>query len=85
VLAHETTHGMLRRRYGFWIDFTQPQWLREGYCDYVAQESSLTAAQAAGLEEQGSAHPALPYFHGRRRVAKLLEENGGSVDALFAS
>jgi len=85
VLAHETTHGMLRRRYGFWIDMTQPHWLREGYCDYVARESSLTAAQAAALEARGIAHPALPYFHGRQRVANLLEENGGSVDALFSS
>jgi hypothetical protein len=75
---------MLRRRYGMLIDLTAPQWLREGYCDHVAQESSFTAQQAAELEAEGLPHPALPYFHGRHRVAKLLGANGGSVDALFS-
>jgi hypothetical protein len=84
VLAHEIAHGMLRRRYGVWIEATKPQWLREGYADYVAQESSLTAAQAAQLEAKGVAHPALAYFHRRQHVARLLKANGGSVDALFS-
>lgn len=85
VLAHETAHGMLRRRYGITVDMTHPQWLREGYCDHVARESSLSAEQAAQLEADGIRHPALPYFHGRQRVARLLQENGGSVDALFGA
>lgn len=85
VLAHETAHGMLRRRYGITVDFLSPQWLREGYCDYVARESSLTPKDVAELEAQGADHPAFPYYFGRLRVAKLLEENGGSVDALFSS
>jgi len=84
VIAHETAHGMLRRRYGMWIDLTAPQWLREGYCDYVAQESSLTPEQVAELEAKGIQHPALPYFHGRWEVAQMLAANGGSVDELFS-
>src|SRR5690606_24111246 len=83
VLAHENTHGMLRRRSGVLVDVIHPQWLSEGYCDHVARETSLSAKDVAALEAGGSAHPALPYFHGRQRVARLLRANGGSVDALF--
>ena len=84
VLAHEVCHGMLRRHFGFSVDWSKPQWLREGYCDHVAQESSLTAAQVAQLKAAGRKHPAIPYFEGRQRVAAELGRNGGDVDALFA-
>lgn len=84
VIAHEMCHGMLRRRFGFAVDFTKPQWLREGYCDHVAQESSLSNADAVELKARGSAHPALPYYEGRRRVEASLSANGGNVDKLFA-
>ncbi len=42
VIAHETCHGMERRRFGVAVQATAPTWLFEGYCDYVAQESSLS-------------------------------------------
>lgn len=83
VLAHEFTHGLIRRRYGVLIATTLPSWKVEGYCDHVADESSLSPGDVARLEAAGEDHPALPYFHGRRRVAATLARNGGSVDALF--
>ena len=84
VLAHEICHGMLRRQFGLTVDWSKPQWLREGYCDHVAQESGLTAAQVARLKTSGRKHPAIPYFEGRQRVAAELQRNGGDVEALFA-
>ena len=80
VLAHEQTHGLIRARYGL----LAPAWLREGYGDVVARESALTDAQAAMLERRGEAHPALLYYHGRKRVEALLRASGGSVDRVFA-
>lgn len=86
VLAHETCHGMERRRFGvITSDMLTPQWLREGYCDYVAQESTLTGAEVARLRAEGRSVPALVYYQGRQRVAAALAANGGDVDALFAS
>lgn len=82
VLAHETCHGMSRRHVGLAILF-KPTWLTEGYCDYVAQESNLTDAEAAGARRTDPTRPALLYYDGRRRVAKALGANGGDVDALF--
>lgn len=85
VIAHETTHVMLRRRFGRIAMAGKPQWLVEGYCDYIARESSLDAREAAALESRGERHPALLYYHGRRRVAAMLTENGGDVEELFAA
>jgi hypothetical protein len=86
VLAHETCHGMERRRFGVLkSDVQAPEWLREGYCDYVAQESTLSDAEAAKLKAEGRTSPALPYYEGRRRIAAALAANGGNVDALFAA
>ena len=85
TLAHEFTHGVLRRRYGLLAMAMQPQWKVEGYPDHVAQESSFSAEEVEQLEADGISHPALPYYYGRQRVAERLAANGGSVDDLFAS
>ncbi len=84
IIAHETAHGMIRRRFGFYADSIYPRWLTEGYCDFVAGESTLSATDVARLEAAKADHPALVYYHGRRRVAAILESNGGSVDRMFA-
>ncbi len=83
VLAHEFTHGLIRRHFGTITSMQFPQWKVEGYCDYVADESSLSAAEAAELQAHGQDHPALPYYLGRKRVEARLKKNGGSVEALF--
>ena len=83
VLAHEFTHGVIRRRYGLLKSILAPQWVVEGYADHVAQESSLTATDVVKLEASGASHPALVYYRGRKRVEALLAANGNNVDALF--
>lgn len=85
VVAHEFTHGLIRRRYGEIAARTFPTWKVEGYSDHVGGESTLDAADVAELEANGEDHPALIYFQGRQRVAAELERNGGSVDALFGA
>jgi hypothetical protein len=83
IIAHETCHGMERRRFGRFMSVTHPAWLVEGYCDHVAQESTLDDARVAELKARGEDHPALVYFEGRKRVAATLAANGGDVDRLF--
>lgn len=83
TIAHESCHGLIRRSFGLATDWTKPVWLREGYCDFVAQESALGEARAASLRKSDPDHRALIYFDGRRRVAAELTRNGGNVAALF--
>lgn len=85
VIAHERTHLLIRARFGALADGRYPVWVREGYCDYVAGGGTLTDADAARLRAAGSRAPALFYYDSRKRVEHALQENGGSVEALFAS
>lgn len=82
TIAHEQTHGLLRAHFGSALLFA-PKWKVEGYCDHIAQNSSLNDQQAATLEKTDRDHRALVYYHGRQRVAAILAKNGGSVDQLF--
>lgn len=84
VIAHEMTHGSLRAHFGVTVDFAHPAELREGYCDWVAQESSLTDARALELLRGGGSHPALIYWSGRKKVAAAMARPGMTVDRLFA-
>lgn len=83
VVAHEMTHGAIRAHFGFLADARYPAMLREGYCDFVAGEGSLSDAQAQKLLAEGSRHPALPYWQGRKRVEQAMARTGGDLEAVF--
>ena len=85
VIAHERTHILIRMQFGLLADRTFPTWLREGYCDYVANSSSLSDQQASKLVSEGRRIPALFYYQSRKRVERALLDNGGSARRLFQS
>jgi hypothetical protein len=84
VIAHEMTHGSLRAHFGMQVDWRYPATLREGYCDYVAGESSLSDSAAEAMIARGTSHPALPYWIGRRQVARTLAQPGATLESVFA-
>ena len=83
IIAHERTHDLIRAHFGLLSDMRYPKWKREGYCDYIAQESSLNAVQVAAFKKQGRGHPAIVYFEGRQKVTRALDVERKSVDQLF--
>lgn len=83
TIAHETTHVMQRRRLGLVRYARLPAWIREGYADHVAQESTLSDADVARLRAQGRSDPAIFYHDARKRVEALLA-GGTGVDRLMA-
>lgn len=85
VIAHERTHVLIRRHFGLFAERLHPEWVREGYCDYVAGGGTLSDAEAALLRSNGSQAPALFYYDSRKRVEQALRDNGGSVDDLFGA
>lgn len=85
VIAHERTHIWTSRALGLVENALLPNWQREGYADYVAQETSLTAAEYARLKQSGTDHPAIPYFEGRQRIEAMAKINGGTIAAMFSA
>lgn len=84
VVAHETVHVLQRERLGLAGFARLPVWVREGYADYVAQESTLSDADVARLRAQGRDDPAIFYHDARHRVSDALA-HGESVDQLLHS
>ncbi len=84
TIAHERTHQLIHAHFGLWSSVKFPNWKVEGYCEFIAQETTLTEQDAAQLKKAGEAHPAMVYFEGRRDVTAILAKNGGSIDQLFA-
>ncbi|HEY9644404.1 MAG TPA: hypothetical protein V6C57_28170, partial [Coleofasciculaceae cyanobacterium] len=74
VAAHEITHGLIRHRIG--LLGRLPTWINEGYCDYVAHESSFPEDLGLRLLATGQTHPsgAFRYFVFRQMVIYLIEE-----------
>lgn len=83
TIAHETTHTLVARRYGEWRSISMPRWKREGYADFVAQETSLGPNDEELIRARFPNAPILEYYAGRRRVAAELARNGNSVDSLL--
>jgi hypothetical protein len=74
VAAHEITHGLIRHRVGLFRSL--PTWVVEGYCDYLAQESSFPEAKGLHLLATGQQHPSgsFQYFIYRQMVRYLIED-----------
>lgn len=83
VVAHETTHALVAHRLGMLKAAALPRWVQEGLADHVAQESTLTPAEAERLRRTDPGDPALFYFDARRRVEAALAR-GVTVDQLLS-
>lgn len=84
TIAHESVHLLTARRYGELRLARMPQWKREGYADYVAQETSIDAADEAEIRERWPDSAVLRYYAAHRRVTHLLDEKGMSADELLS-
>ena len=86
VLTHELTHTLLAHRFGQ-LRVMQAEGMRqEGYCDYVAQETSFDTAQGMALLRSGEREPSasFAYFRWAVAVEHLLEKEEADLeDVLF--
>ncbi len=87
VIAHETTHSLLENDLGIIRYKLLPAWKNEGYCDYIAQESSLSAElrnkAICNLESKDS--PAAFYYLARKIAERLMKEEKSSDAFLNAA
>lgn len=89
VIAHETTHSLLENQLGFIRNRFFPTWKKEGYCDFIAKESSYNGQE--GLfeickEPENDNNPSLNYYRYRIYTQYLFEDKKISLgDFLYHS
>ena len=86
VMAHEITHGLIRHRLGLFRGVRLPDWVAEGYCDYVARESSFPESDGFRLIAAGQRHPSpsFRYFLYRQMVRHLMDDQHLSFAQVLA-
>jgi hypothetical protein len=84
VAAHEITHGLVRHRLGVIRGMFLRGWINEGYCDYVARESSFPEDEGIRALREGKeeASPSFQYFVYRQMVRHLVEDRHRSFDEI---
>ncbi len=86
VMAHEITHGLIRHRLGLVGGMRLPDWVSEGYCDFVARESSFPEEDGLRLFAFGQKHPSMSYryFTYRQMVSYLVEHQNLAFSEIVA-
>ena len=86
VIAHEITHGLIRNRLGLMRGVTLADWVNEGYCDYVAKDSSFPEVEGRSRFVSGEDHPSSSYryFKYREMVRYLAESQRLSFAEIVA-
>ncbi len=86
-VAHEVTHELTGRAVGAWEFYRMPQWIREGYADYVGKgpATGYTALRQALLADAPEMDFQRSGQYGRFHllVAYLLERRRWTVDRLL--
>jgi len=77
VIAHETVHSLLENKLGILKYKLLPSWKNEGYCDFIAKESSFN--EKKGLrdicnDKDNSESTSFKYFKYRKITQYLFEE-----------
>jgi hypothetical protein len=84
VIAHEVTHLFIRQRYGTIKSSGMPTWKNEGYCEYIARDSTMTLDEGIRLWlENPSDDSRYRYIKYHLMVKHLLEYEMVTVDDLF--
>lgn len=83
LITHETVHSMLNIKLGTLKYFQLPTWKNEGYCDFIANESSYDKQK--GLEEicndnKTIKNPSFEYFKYRLLTQYLFEDKQISLE-----
>ena len=86
VMAHEITHGLIRHRLGPLRSIRLPDWVAEGYCDYIAHESSFPEAKGLRLFATGQDQRSMSYryFTYRQMVRYLMEHENLTFSQVVA-
>lgn len=84
VIAHETTHLLVRKKLGYWRNFMLPNWKKEGYAEYVAGGATLNYETGVKLWKQNPRDATgYQYFKYYLLVKYLLDHDKLTADEFF--
>src|SRR5262249_42256764 len=84
VIAHEVTHLFIRKKVGTLRASLMPTWKNEGYCEYVAGDSTITYEEGVKLwKEDPNDDSKYRYFKYHMMVRYLLETERLSIEDVF--
>ena len=84
VVAHEITHLLIKKKFGYVKNVMMPTWKKEGYCEYIAGGSTLDYDTGVRLwKANPSDGTGYLYFKYYMVVKYLLETEKLTVEELF--
>jgi hypothetical protein len=84
VMAHEITHLFIQRRFGTLKAISMPIWKKEGYCEYIAGDSTIILEEGIRRWRENPADDTgYRYIKYHLMVKHLLEKENISVPDLF--
>jgi hypothetical protein len=84
VIAHEVTHTLIENKFGWANSLNTPGWKKEGYCEYIAGETTIAFAEGARRwKENPDDDSKYLYFKYHQMVRYLLDDEKISVEELF--
>ena len=84
VIAHETAHIFIRKRYGSITAAMMPTWKNEGYCEYIAGDTTITLEEGIRRWRLSPNDDAdYRFIKYQLMVQHLLDREGVSVNDLF--
>jgi hypothetical protein len=84
VIAHEVTHLFIRERYGSIAAAMMPTWKNEGYCEYIAGDTTIPFEEGLRLwRENPNDDTGYRYIKYQAMIKYLLETEKISIDDLF--
>jgi len=84
VIAHEVAHLFIRKKVGVARASLMPTWKNEGYCEYIAGDSTITYEEGVQLwKENPNDDSKYKYFKYHMMVKYLLETEKLSIKDVF--
>ena len=84
VIAHEVAHLFIRKKVGVVRASLMPTWKNEGYCEYVAVDSTITYEEGVKLwKENPNDDSRYRYFKYHQMVKYLLDTEKLSIEDVF--
>jgi len=85
-IAHEVTHLFIRQRVGTVRASLMPTWKNEGYCEYIAGDTTISYDEAVKLwKENPNDDSKYRYYKYQLMVKYLLETEKLSIEDVFKS